>query len=446
MSVITRFAPSPTGYLHVGNIRTALICWLYARQQQGKFILRLDDTDQVRSTEEFSSSIGKDLTWLGLNWDDFFKQSDRRAEYDVHIARLKEQGRLYACYETAEELSLKRKALLNQGKPPIYDRGALKLSDAEKQKLEADGRTPHWRFKMLDQPVDWDDLVRGPVHFEGRDISDPVLIREDGTPLYHLCSVIDDVDTGVTHIVRGEDHVANTAAHIQMFEALGAKPPQFAHLALLSGADGDKLSKRIGSLSMRQLQKEEGIEPMAVLSLLGKLGSSDPIRLYTSLDELVADFDFAKFSRSSARLDALDIERLNMHYLAQLDYADAAPRLEKLELGAIDEILWNAIRGNLKRMDEARLWLDIVSQPVTPLIEEKDYLGEAAQCLPANLNAQSWTEWTGALKEKTGRKGKALFMPLRKALTGLDHGPEMNIILERIGYDRASKRLQGITT
>ncbi|HOO82474.1 MAG TPA: glutamate--tRNA ligase, partial [Alphaproteobacteria bacterium] len=311
MSVKVRFAPSPTGMLHVGNARTALMTWLFARSQGGRFLLRIDDTDPERSKVEYELAIEDSLMWLGLNWDEKANQKDRLARYQEQIAKLQEAGRIYPCYETPEELGLMRKTLLSRSKPPIYDRAALSLTDAQIAKYEAEGRRPHWRFKLNHEPIEWNDHIRGEVKFNGSDLSDPVVIREDGSPLYHLCSVIDDIDFDITHIIRGEDHVSNTATHIQMFEALGAVPPEFAHNALISDAEGGKLSKRLGSLSIRDLRETEGLEAMAVSSLLARLGTSDPIEAFTSLEPLVESFDFSKFSRASAKFDPAEIFRLN---------------------------------------------------------------------------------------------------------------------------------------
>ena len=436
MSVKVRFAPSPTGMLHVGNARTALITWLFARSQGGHFLLRIDDTDQERSKAEYETAIEESLAWLGLNWDEKANQKDRMARYDEQIEKLKSEGRLYACYETPEELGLKRKALLGAGKPPIYDRAALDLSDEEKAAFEAEGRNPHWRFKLNHAPIEWNDHIRGPVKFEGADLADPVVIREDGSPLYHLCSVIDDIDFGITHVVRGEDHVSNTAAHVQMFEALGSTPPEFAHNALISDAEGGKLSKRIGSLSIQDLREEEGLEPMAVSSLVARLGTSDPIEAFTSLDPLIESFDFSKFSRASAKFDPNEIFRLNAKILHETSYEDVKDRTQ-----GIDENLWLAVRGNIERLRDLEEMRRIIEGPVEPVIEEPDFITEALAALPDTFDEQTWSAWTSALKDKTGRKGKALFMPLRQAITGMSHGPEMDKLLLLIGPDKVKERL-----
>lgn len=440
MSVIVRFAPSPTGRLHIGNARTALITWLFARKEGGKFILRIDDTDQERSKKEYEDLIEEGLAWLGLNWDQKAHQIDRMDRYEEIIQKLKDQGRLYPCYETPEELSLKRKTLLSRGLPPIYDRAALKLSDAQKEDFEAKGRKPHWRFLLNHDPIQWNDLVRGEVGFHGKDMSDPVLIREDGRPLYHLCSVIDDIDYGITHVVRGEDHVSNTATHVQMFEAIGATPPQFVHLPLISDSEGGKLSKRLGSLSLQDIRDEEGLEPMAVASLMARLGTSDPIEPFLSMEPLIEGFDFSKFSRGTPKFDVEELLRLNAKILHETDFETVKDRID---IEGLDEPFWLAVRANLTKLGDLKEWWRVAKGPITPVIEEPDYTGEAAGLLPAEpWDRQTWDQWIALIKEKTGRKGKALFMPLRQALTGMAHGPELPDLLPLIGKSEAEKRLK----
>lgn len=440
--VITRFAPSPTGLLHVGSVRTALVCWLFARNQNGKFILRIDDTDTERSKQEYTDAIMSDMEWLGLKWDQLEYQSKRTARYEEVIQQMLARGDLYPCYETPMELDLKRKSLLAQGKPPIYDRGALRMTADDKAKYEAEGRKPHLRFKMRDEDIQWKDHVRGDVHFAVNQISDPVVVREDGRPLYHLCSVIDDVDFGATHIVRGEDHVTNTACHIHMFMALGAKVPEFAHLSLLADAEGGKLSKRVGSSSAGELRDQEGLEPMAILSLLAKLGTSDPIALHKDLNALAAEFDFSKFSRTMAKLDIQDMQRLNAQLLHEMDYKTALPKLAMHGIEC-DEATWNVVRANISRISEVSAWQDIIYGKITPVVanDDREFIAAARETLPSELNADAWSAWTNALKEKTGRKGKSLFMPLRLAITGMDHGPEMAPLLPIIGREKIAERL-----
>ncbi len=438
MTVRVRFAPSPTGMLHIGNARTALITWLFTRSQNGHFLLRIDDTDLERSKVEYEEAIEESLKWMGMDWDEKANQKDRMDRYAIHIEELKDSGRLYPCYETPDELALKRKSQLSRGLPPIYDRAALELTDDAKAALEAEGRSPHWRFKINHKSIKWDDLIRGDVHFEGKDIADPVVLREDGSPLYHLCSVIDDVHFEMTHVVRGEDHVSNTAAHVQMFEALGASVPRFAHLPLISDAEGGKLSKRLGSLSLIDIRDDDGLEPMSVVSLMARLGTSDPIEAFSDIQPLIDSFDFSKFSRGTPKFDSEELLRLNSKIIHDMDFAAVKDRLPK---GA-DEVFWNAVRPNLEKVSDITEWWEVANGPVTPVIEDAEFIAEAAGLLPpAPWDETTWKTWTNAVKDATGRKGKELFMPLRQALTGMDHGPELNILLMLIGPEKVQERL-----
>jgi glutamyl-tRNA synthetase len=425
----------------VGNVRTALANWLYAKAHGGEFVLRIDDTDLERSTPEYEQGIETDLAWLGLGWDAKFNQSARFPLYQQAIDRLKAQGRLYPAYDTAEELERRRRLALAQHKPPIYDRAALNLSKSDIAALEAEGRRPHWRFKLEGKRVHWEDLVRGRSEVDTASMSDPVLIREDGLFLYTPTSVADDIDMGITHVIRGEDHVTNTGVQIEIFEALGAKPPQFAHMPLLVGADGEALSKRLGSLSIEQL-REGGYEPIAVLSHLGKIGTSDVLEVGATLEELAASFDFGKMGRAPARYDSADLDRLNAAALHAMSYAEARPRLAERDAD-LGEAFWLAVRANLHLFDGVATWVRVVRGPVEPLRDEPEFLAEAAELLPSTLDEGAWSAWTSAIKDATGRKGKALFLPLRRALTGLDHGPEMGPLLVLIGRDAARQRLAG---
>lgn len=439
-----RFAPSPTGRMHVGNARTAIICWLFTQRHNGWFLLRIDDTDLERSKDELTELIKTDLTWLGIKWDDTFHQRDRMARYSEVVEKLKADGRLYACYETPEELELKRKVLLSQKKPPVYDRASLHLSDEQKKKYEAEGRKPHWRFKLNHAPIIWNDLVRGEVKFDGTLITDPVLIREDGTPLYHLGSVVDDVDYKITHVVRGEDHLSNTAFHIQMFEAIDGKAPEFAHLSLISDAEGGKLSKRLGSMSIGDLRDQTGLEPQSIISLMGRMGTSDPIEAFANPLDLAATFDFDKFSRGTPKFDPDDLIRLNAKIIHQMDYAQVKDRLKAIAGADVDEAFWDAVRPNLEILADFKEWWTVANGPVQPEIaaEDKEFITKAATLLPAGeFKRETWNEWLTAIKANTDRKGKTLFMPLRKALTGMEHGPELDGLLPLIGRERALKRL-----
>ena len=440
-----RFAPSPTGMLHVGNLRTALVNYLYARNAGGTFMLRIDDTDDVRSTAEFEQAIREDLLWMGMAWDEEDRQTARLSRYDEDLKTLLDSGRAYPCYETQEELSLKRKSQLMAGKPPVYDRAALALSDADKQKFEAEGRRPHFRFRLNHKQVMWTDLVRGDVAYHMSSLSDPVLMREDGRVIYTLASVVDDIDHGITAILRGEDHVTNSAAQIQLFEALGATPPQMGHLALLAGADGEGLSKRLGSLSVHQL-REEGIEAPALASLLARVGTSAPVIPQASLADIVAGFDITSFGRATAKFSPDELTQTNAQVLQQLDFAAVAERLAEADLSAIDERFWLAVRGNIATLLEAGDWYAVCHQPLTPEIEDEKLLAVALAELPDGpFGPDSWSQWTRAVSATTSKKGKALFMPLRKALTGRAFGPDVGILLCYMSREVVAKRLAGQT-
>jgi glutamyl-tRNA synthetase len=442
MGVTARFAPSPTGRLHAGNIRTALFNYLYARKTGGSLILRLDDTDTERSTAEFARGIEEDLHWLGIDWAKQVRQSDRFALYAAAVEKLKASGRLYPAYETPEELELKRKRQLARGKPPVYDRAALKLTEEEKAKLEAEGRRPHWRFELEQRDVAWDDLVRGRQHVDAVSLSDPVLVRADGTYLYTLPSVVDDIDLGITHVIRGEDHVTNTAPQIQLFEALGATPPAFGHHNLLVGADGQALSKRDRSLAIEGL-RTEGIEPLSVASYAAVVGTSDAVAPHASLDELVEAFDFAKLSRAPARFDPAELRLLNARLLHMLPFSAVSDRLKAMGVEGGGPF-WEAVRGNLAVLAEAKAWWDVVSGKLQPVIEDAKLCREAAALLPPEpWDETTWSAWSAAVKDATGAKGKALFRPLRLALTGREHGPELKELLPLIGRARALQRLEG---
>lgn len=441
---VVRFAPSPTGLLHVGNIRAALFNWLYAKRLGGTFILRLDDTDRARSRPEFEQAIERDLAWLGLDWGRKEKQSDRLAHYDVARDRLIAAGRLYPCYETPEELEFKRKRLLAQGRPPVYDRSALKLSDEDRRRLESEGRRPHWRFKLVAEEVTWDDMVRGAQHVDEASQSDPVLVRADGSYLYSFTSVVDDIAFGITHVIRGEDHVTNTGAQIQMFRALEGVVPVFAHLPLLVDAAGGGLSKRTGSLSVADL-RERGIEALAISALLARLGTADAVEPVISLDTLVASVDFARVGRAAARFSEDELAQLSARTLHMLPYADVKARLAGIDAD-LGEAFWLAVRGNLATVGDAAGWAQVVRGPIAPVLEEPAFLAEAAGLLPADpWDETSWKAWTGAITTATGRKGRQLFHPLRLALTAEEKGPEMAKLLPLIGRRRVEARLNGRT-
>lgn len=435
---ITRFAPSPTGRLHVGNIRTALHNWMLAKKLGGRFMLRIDDTDAERSREEYVEAIRADLAWLGIEPNGEERQSARLEHYEAAFAALKSAGRVYPCYETAQELDLKRKVLLGRGLPPIYDRGALLLTDAERAAKEAEGIAPHWRFKLdHDEPIAWEDAIRGPQKFDPAQLSDPVIRRADGSWLYMLPSAVDDVEMGVTHVLRGEDHVSNTAVQIQMFTAMGATPPVFAHEALLVGKEG-KLSKRLGSLGCDAF-RDKGIEPDALVALLARLGTSLPVEPIADRGALIDGFDLSTFGRAPAKFEDAELERINTAIVHQMDFASVQHRLPQ----GIDEAGWHAIRPNLATLHDANEWWRLVTGPIDRVefsAEDRAYLAEAAQAL--QWGEDPWHALTSTLKESTGRKGKPLFLPLRQALTGMDHGPDMAELLPLIGEAEARARLE----
>lgn len=436
--MLTRFAPSPTGYLHIGNIRTALICYLYTKKAGGKFMLRIDDTDKERSKQEYIKAIKNDLKWLGIEYDICANQSERFAKYDEAVEKLKESGRLYPCFETAEELEFKRKVQLGRGQPPVYDRSSLNLSKEEKQKFLSEDRKPHYRFLLEDKQIEWEDEIRGKISLAPTTMSDPILIRETGDYTYMLPSTVDDIEFGVTHVLRGEDHISNTAIQLQMFEALGGSKPVFAHNSLIKTKEG-KISKREGKGSVAEL-RDAGIQPMAINSYLAKLGSSDNIELKGNLKQLIEEFDIKKFSISPSLYDAEDIKRLNVKILHESSFGDIKEKLPEY----ITEEFWNNIRANIEDINDAKTWWEICNNPKKVEFDDsdKEFLKKAANLLPeGEITEETWGSWTGALKRESGRKGKQLFMPLRLALTGLEHGPELKNLLGLLGREKILERL-----
>lgn len=453
MTPTVRFAPSPTGRIHIGNVRTAVLNYLFALKHGGRFILRMDDTDRERSTEAFADGIRADLTWLGLSWDAEERQSSRTGRYAAAAEALVKAGRLYPCYESEDELDRRRKRQLAMGRPPIYDRAALKLSAEERKALEAEGRKPHWRFRLANtspetglepQPtiVSWNDMVRGDQTVDAGSLSDPVLIRADSTFLYTFTSVVDDAEFGITHVIRGEDHVTNTGVQIQIFEALGVEPPAFGHHSLLIGADGHALSKRLGALSVESF-REAGLEPMAVVSHAALVGTSDAIEPHRHMAELARLFDPAKISTAPARFDVEDLKALNAKLLHKLPYEDVAERLAAMGVGG-GEVFWETVRGNIATLSGALDWWRIANHEIIPMIEDRAFTERAAQLLPPEpWDEETWGNWTAAVKAATGAKGRALFHPLRLALTGKEAGPELRSFLPFIGRNRAAARLAG---
>ena len=435
-----RFAPSPTGYLHIGNFRTALINFLFAKNKNGHFMLRIDDTDDERSLKKYEDAIKEDLSWVGINWDSLEKQSSRLSYYDQALQKLLDKKRAYPCFETAEELSLKRKKQLSSGKPPIYDRSALNLSDSDIADLKAKGRSPHYRFLLDHKDVNWNDLVKGTSQYNMSNLSDPVIIREDGRVIYTLASVVDDIDFEVTDILRGEDHMTNSAAQIQLFEALESSPPNLGHLSLLTDISGAGLSKRMGSISLRDL-KDEGFQPMAISSLLSKVGTSDAVEIFRDINQIISDFDISKFGKSKPKFDKNELRGLNSKLFKMLDFSDISNQLKKFNF-KISSDFWELVKGNIENLEELELWWNIIYGNIEPKYNDENFLNTALETLPeGNFDKNTWTNWTSILMEETGRKGKELYNPLRMCLTGQNKGPEMATLVFLMGRGKVLERL-----
>ncbi|MFY9211988.1 MAG: glutamate--tRNA ligase [Aestuariivita sp.] len=436
----TRFAPSPTGYIHVGNLRTALMNYLIARKSGGTFILRIDDTDPERSKEEYVDAIKEDLEWLGLTWDRIERQSLRLDRYAEAADQLRAMGRFYEAFETPTELDLKRKKQLNMGKPPVYDRAALALTDAERDALRAERGEGVWRFKLDQERIEWNDGILGDISIDAASVSDPVLIRQDGQVLYTLASVVDDTDMGVTNVVRGSDHVTNTATQIQIIQALGGTVPSFAHHSLLTGPQGEALSKRLGTLALRDL-REQGVQPMALLSLMARLGSADPVELRTDMAELIEGFDIARFGSAPTKFDVEDLFPLTARYLHTLPLEAVAAEIAAIGVPAdLAGQFWTVTRDNITTLHDLEGWWTLLRDGAEPVIDEEDraFVAEALTLLPEGpFDADTWSTWTAAVKDATGRKGRGLFMPLRKALTGQSHGPDMSAVMPLLQRVRA---------
>ena len=438
--VKVRFAPSPTGHLHIGNFRTALVNFLFARKENGHFMLRIDDTDDERSTLEFEKDIIYDLKWMNFNWDSIEKQSSRLERYNEALNILLDKKRAYACYETAEELSLKRKVQLSSGKPPVYDRSALRLSDSDIATLEASGKKPHYRFLLDHSEIKWNDLVKGESKYNMSSLSDPVILREDGRVIYTLASVVDDIDFDITHILRGEDHMTNSAAQIQLFESLGSIAPNLGHLSLLTDISGSGLSKRLGSLSLQDL-RNEGVNPMAISSLLSKIGSSDSVEAKKDIENIIISFDINKFGKSKPKFDKNELLALNSKVLQLMEYDEVLDDLNKLDL-IITKDLWYLVRGNISLLKNVKDWSDVCFGNINSIIEDGAFITQAAKTLPeGEFNKTTWSIWTKNLSQISGRKGKDLYMPLRLCLTGYNKGPEMADLILIIGRDKVLKRL-----
>ncbi|MBM5782450.1 MAG: glutamate--tRNA ligase [Pelagibacterales bacterium] len=447
MSTICRFAPSPTGFLHVGNIRAAIINFLYAKKTGGKFLLRLDDTDTQRVKDEYRDMILSDMSWLGLEYDQLLKQSDRLEKYESAKNQLIKSGRLYECFETPEELNLQRKAQIASGITPIYNRAALKLTEEQKDNLRKSGLKPHYRFLLEDKIVSWDDKIKGKITYEGRHFSDPVLVREEdqngnGVPTYTFCSVVDDIEFGITDIIRGEDHITNTAIQIQIFEALNAKVPDFSHLALVKASEG-KISKREGGFDVKSL-RNEGYEAFSIINLLSQIGTSESLKIYHNFDDLVVNFDLSKFSKSSTNYDISQLSVINQKLLLNSQFSEIKTRLAKIGIADIDEKFFNYLKQNINFLHEMKEWWQICKTNFryTNKNEDKEFLQKTANLLPQNTYDENcWSLWLEQIKTNTDRKGKDLFMPIRLALTGQEHGPELKFLVNLIEREEIIKRL-----
>ena len=441
MTTVTRFAPSPTGLLHLGNIRTALINWLYARTNNGKFILRIDDTDLERSKDEYISQIKYDLDWLGIDYDETFNQSSRFDRYREQFEKLKADGRIYPCYETPEELERKRKLLIAAGGKQVYDRSAMELTDQQKKDYEAEGRKPHWRFLLKTERMKWDDLLKGEIDIDLTSLSDPVLFREDGVPLYTFSSAVDDIDYDITNVIRGDDHTSNTAVQVEIINALDQNKITFAHHALLKASSGDKLSKRDNVISISSF-REANMEPISILSLLATIGTSNSIELKDNIDQIKSEFKLSTISTSPGRIEIDVLNALNKKQVQKYNFSEIEERLKKID-EKIDQKFWETIRGNLNVVEDIKQWTDIVFNSETIKPSDKDYIKIAIELIPDDpWNDETWGLWTSAIKEKTGRKGKELFLPLREAFTGLNHGPEMKLLIQLLGREKIIERVE----
>ena len=435
-----RFAPSPTGYLHIGNFRTALVNFLFSRKKNGHFMLRIDDTDEERSSLEYENGIKEDLKWMGVDWDSIEKQSSRLSNYDKALEILLDKKRAYPCFETGDELSLKRKSQLSSGKPPIYDRSALKLSDSDIASLKSEGKRPHYRFLLKHSDVIWRDLIKGESKYNMSNLSDPVIIREDGRVIYTLASVVDDIDFEVTDILRGEDHMTNSAAQIQLFEALGSLAPRLGHLSLLTDISGSGLSKRLGSLSLRDLKKE-GFQPLAIASLLSRIGTSDSTDISTELNEIIINFDINKFGKSKPKFDKVELSALNSKFFQLIDFENIFDDLKKININITKEF-WYLIRGNINTLNDVNFWWNIVYGNIKTIKDSEEFTNLAIKTLPKkDFDKNTWSTWTSLIMKESGRKGKALFKPLRLCLTGQSNGPEMASLVFIMGRDKVIERL-----
>ena len=444
MTSKSRFAPSPTGLLHIGNARSAVINWAHIKNKGGEFILRIDDTDTERSKKEYENKIKKDLLWLGLSWSKTFNQSQRKEIYDKKILFLKESNKIYPCFESLEELSLKRKTLLSSGKPPIYDRSALKLTTDQIEDLITKGQAPHWRFKLEDEIIEWQDLIKGKISFDTKNLSDPVLIREDGSLLYHLHSVVDDIEENITDIIRGEDHITNTAFHIQLFKSLNAHVPRFGHHPFLTDEEGKSFGKRLGSLSIQKMY-EDGFESLTLLNYLLSIGTSKNLSKEKNIDLLVNNFNINSLASSSPKFSINVLKLLNKDMLQSYDFSDVKQKFIDLKIKDASEDFWIFIKNNINYFSESLDWISVINSNETYIDNSNDYLNIAAELLPEDpYDETTWDVWTDLIKNQTGKKGKELFMPIRFALTGRNKGPELKYLLPLLTKKHILKKLGNI--
>ncbi len=441
--MVLRFAPSPTGLLHVGNLRTAIINWLFAKKHDYDFLLRIDDTDDTRSKKEYVDFIEEDLKWIGLEWSLKYAQSDRLGAYDDAFNYLKSNNLIYRCFETDEELSLKRARQRSAGLPPVYDRSSLRISKDKIIQYESEGRSSYWRLKLPDKPIIWKDKIYGEVRFDSKSYSDPVIIRADGRYLYTITSVVDDIYSKVSNIIRGSDHLTNSGIQIYLFQALGSKAPNFFHHSLMTSADGEPLSKRIGSLSIRGI-RESGIEPEVLLNYLTFVGDITNQSEFYEISELAKNFDAQKLSKSNAPFDERLLKEVNSGFLQQQNYDFFKKKSDLLGLKQVPKEFWGAVKNNIKVFDEIKDWTEVIYGNIQPVIDDPEYINLALNLIPeVDFNELSWQNWTETIKEKSGRKGKKLFMPLRLSITGKDFGPEMAKLLPLIGKEKTLSRLNG---
>ena len=445
MNCKVRFAPSPTGFMHIGNARIAVINHLFCRKNNGKFLFRIDDTDALRSKKEYEEAIKADMNWLGIGYDETFRQSERLDRYHEVMKKLISDGFLYKCFEPPEELEYKRKLAISKGKPPVYDRASLSLTDAEIKAYEQEGRIPYWRFKLPDKTVSWNDLILGEISYNLNNVSDPVIVKADGTFLYTYSSVVDDFDAGITHIIRGQDHVTNTAVQIAIFDEIskGTYQVSFAHLSLLVNKDGSQFSKRLGSMNLGEI-RAQGVEPMAILDLLATLGSSLDTIPFTKIDDLIKYFDISKFSTNSPKFDIDDIFKISRKILHSKPFSEIA------HLG-ISEKAYEVIKGNIDSYSDFSVWKEILQSgfkaKFVPTTEETEVLQSFAQKIRVvnNFSKEDIENALNTVKAELNITNQKLYHPIRKTLTGQDKGPNIVDFMTVLGKQETLQRIKKFT-